>query len=79
MLVGAAASALAPSIGALIAARILQGVGGAMVVPSSLAMLNGTLRSGDRALGIGIWPGLETPTRARTGATSAVRHDPRLP
>ncbi len=31
-----------------------------MVVPSSLAMVNGTLRSKDRARGIGIWAGLET-------------------
>lgn len=60
MLVGAAGSALAPSIGVLIGARILQGFGGAMVVPSSLAMLNGTLRSDDRARGIGVWAGLET-------------------
>jgi EmrB/QacA subfamily drug resistance transporter len=60
MLVAAAGSALAPSIGLLIATRIVQGVGGAMVVPSSLAMLNGTLRPGDRARGIGIWAGLET-------------------
>jgi EmrB/QacA subfamily drug resistance transporter len=60
MLVAAAGATLAPSIGVLIAARIVQGIGGAMVVPSSLAMLNGTLRSADRARGIGIWAGLET-------------------
>jgi len=60
MLVAAVGCALAPSIGVLIAARIVQGIGGAMVVPSSLAMLNGTLRSEDRARGIGIWAGLET-------------------
>ena len=60
MLVAAVSCTLAPSIGVLIAARIAQGIGGAMVVPSSLAMLNGTLRSADRARGIGIWAGLET-------------------
>jgi EmrB/QacA subfamily drug resistance transporter len=60
MLVAEVGCALAPSIGVLIAARIVQGVGGAMVVPSSLAMLNGTLRPSDRARGIGIWAGLET-------------------
>ena len=60
MLVASVGCALAPSIGVLIGARIVQGVGGAMVVPSSLAMLNGTLRSEDRARGIGIWAGLET-------------------
>ncbi len=60
MLVAEVCCALAPSIGILIAARIAQGAGGAMVVPSSLAMLNATLRPEDRARGIGIWAGLET-------------------
>ncbi len=60
MLLAAVVCSLAPSIGVLIGARIAQGIGGAMVVPSSLAMLNGTLRSADRARGIGIWAGLET-------------------
>jgi EmrB/QacA subfamily drug resistance transporter len=60
MLIAAVCGALSPSIGVLIAARIVQGIGGAMVVPNSLAMLNGSLRSDDRARGIGIWAGLET-------------------
>jgi EmrB/QacA subfamily drug resistance transporter len=60
MLVASAACAVAPSAGTLIGARVLQGVGAALVVPSSLALLNGTLRPGDRARGIGIWAGLAT-------------------
>ncbi|GAA0929414.1 MFS transporter [Kribbella koreensis] len=52
--------ALANSVGLLIAARILQGVGGALTVPSSLALLNATLRPEDRARGIGLWAGLAT-------------------
>ena len=60
MLVTAVCCALAPSLGVLIAARIVQGIGGAMVTPSSLAMLNATLRREDRARGIGLWAGLET-------------------
>lgn len=60
MLVGSLLCAVAPSIGALIAARVLQGVGAAMVVPSSLALLNGALRVADRARGIGVWAGLAT-------------------
>jgi EmrB/QacA subfamily drug resistance transporter len=52
--------AVAPSVGTLIAARVAQGVGAAMVVPSSLALLNGTLRVADRARGIGVWAGLAT-------------------
>jgi MFS family permease len=52
------ASAL--SIHWLIAARVAQGVGAALVVPISLALLNGTLRETDRARGIRVWAGLST-------------------
>jgi EmrB/QacA subfamily drug resistance transporter len=59
-LVASVFCSLAPSAALLIAARVGQGVGGALVVPSSLALLNGTLRPEDRARGIGIWAGLST-------------------
>ena len=60
MLVASVVCATAPSVTVLIIARVLQGAGGALVVPSSLALLNGTLRPQDRARGIGIWAGLAT-------------------
>ncbi|MEV4264648.1 MFS transporter [Kribbella sp. NPDC049584] len=60
MLVASLCCAAAPNGGALIAARVVQGAGGALVVPSSLALLNGTLQSADRAKGIGVWAGLST-------------------
>jgi len=60
MFASAILCSVAPTISVLIAARVAQGVGGAMVVPSSLALLNGTLRAPDRARGIGLWAGLET-------------------
>jgi EmrB/QacA subfamily drug resistance transporter len=60
MLVASLCCALAPNPALLIAARLVQGVGGALVVPSSLALLNGTLRPEDRARGIGIWAGIST-------------------
>jgi EmrB/QacA subfamily drug resistance transporter len=60
MLVASILCAVAPSVGTLIAARVFQGAGAAMVVPSSLALLNGTLRPADRARGIGLWAGLAT-------------------
>ena len=55
-----AGCAAAPSVGTLIAARAAQGIGAALVVPNSLALLNGTLREDDRARGIGIWAAVET-------------------
>ncbi|GID29373.1 MFS transporter [Paractinoplanes brasiliensis] len=60
MLVASVACAAAPNPGVLIAARLVQGAGGALVVPSSLALLNGSLRRQDRARGIGVWAGLST-------------------
>ena len=57
-LVASVLCAIAPSVGTLIAARVVQGAGAALVVPTSLALLNGTLRMPDRARGIGIWAGL---------------------
>jgi EmrB/QacA subfamily drug resistance transporter len=52
--------AFAPSAELLVAGRIAQGIGGALTVPSSLALLNGTLRPGDRPRGIGLWASLST-------------------
>jgi EmrB/QacA subfamily drug resistance transporter len=42
----------------LILARILQGVGGALVTPGSLAMIQGAFGPRDRAVAIGAWSGL---------------------
>jgi len=50
--------AIAPGIGALIAARVLQGVGGALLTPGSLAIIQSTLAGEDRARAIGAWSGL---------------------
>lgn len=47
--------ALAPSGGVLIAARCLQGVGAAFLVPSSLAMINARFSGADQARAIGTW------------------------
>lgn len=50
--------ALAPSAGLLVAARFLQGIGGALLTPGSLAMIEGSFRRADRARAIGAWSGL---------------------
>ena len=48
----------APSPGALIAARALQGVGGALLVPGSLAIIAAAFHPDDRGRAIGAWSGL---------------------
>ncbi len=50
--------ALAPSSEFLIAARVLQGVGGALLTPGSLAIIEATFHPDDRARAIGAWSGL---------------------
>lgn len=49
---------LAPGEGALVAARALQGVGGALLTPGSLAIIQASFTPGDRARAVGAWSGL---------------------
>ncbi|MEP6659788.1 MAG: DHA2 family efflux MFS transporter permease subunit, partial [Acidimicrobiales bacterium] len=49
---------IAPSSGFLIAARAIQGVGGAMLVPGSLSIIAATFHHDDRGRAIGAWSGL---------------------
>jgi EmrB/QacA subfamily drug resistance transporter len=50
--------AVAPNAELLIAARLLQGIGGALLTPGSLAMIESSFRPDDRARAIGAWSGL---------------------
>jgi EmrB/QacA subfamily drug resistance transporter len=49
---------LAPSVQILIGARVLQGIGGALLTPGALAILQASFRPEDRARAIGAWSGL---------------------
>jgi EmrB/QacA subfamily drug resistance transporter len=49
------ACAVAPTLGVLIAARALQGIAGAMVTPSSLAIIVAAFRKQERGGAIGTW------------------------
>lgn len=49
---------LAPNIQTLILARALQGIGGALLTPGSLAILQASFHPEDRARAIGAWSGL---------------------
>jgi EmrB/QacA subfamily drug resistance transporter len=50
--------AIAPNSEMLIFARLLQGIGGALLTPGSLAMIEASFRPTDRARAIGAWSGL---------------------
>ena len=56
--VASAAAALAPSIGALDAARAVQGMGGAIVMPLTLTILSAAVPPERRGLALGAWGGI---------------------
>lgn len=49
---------MAPDLGLLIAARAVEGAGGALLVPGSLAILSSAFQAEDRRRAIGAWSGL---------------------
>jgi EmrB/QacA subfamily drug resistance transporter len=49
---------VAPNVATLVAARVLQGIGGALLTPGSLAILEASFHRDDRARAIGAWSGL---------------------
>ena len=55
---------LAPSIGQLIAARAVQGVGGALLVPGGLAIISASFPEAERGRAIGTWSGSTAITTA---------------
>jgi EmrB/QacA subfamily drug resistance transporter len=55
---GSAAAALAPSIEVLIAARAIQGFGGAIVTPLTLTILSAAVPAERRGLALGAWGGI---------------------
>ena len=57
--------AAAPGIGWLIAARALQGIGGALMTPASLAIIEAAFQPSDRTHAIGTWAGF-------SGVSSAI-------
>src|SRR4249919_3702708 len=60
--------AVAPSLEALIAFRVLQGVGAAAIAPTSLAIILDSFPAEKRATGVGIW-GAAAAAAAATGPT----------
>ncbi|MBA2947489.1 MFS transporter [Streptomyces himalayensis] len=56
--VASALCGLAPDEGTLIAARALQGVGGALLTPGSLALVRSVFHPDDQSRAVGAWSGL---------------------
>ena len=53
-----AAAALAPSMGVLVAARAVQGAGGAIVMPLTLTILSAAVPAERRGVALGAWGGI---------------------
>ncbi|WIM93501.1 MFS transporter [Actinoplanes oblitus] len=52
---GSVGCAAAPTPPALIACRLVQGIGGAMLLPTSLSLLNATFTGRDRGIAFAVW------------------------
>ncbi|HEX6927778.1 MAG TPA: MFS transporter [Gammaproteobacteria bacterium] len=61
---GALACAFAPSLPLLVAARSVQGLGGALLVPASLALIGSHFDDDERGRAIGTWAGASALTTA---------------
>ncbi|MDX2972344.1 DHA2 family efflux MFS transporter permease subunit [Kribbella solani] len=56
--------AIAPNLEVMIAGRVLQGIGGALLTPGSLAILQTTFQHSDRGKAVGTWSGLTSVAAA---------------
>ncbi|MFD9356656.1 MFS transporter [Streptomyces sp. NPDC060031] len=56
--VGSLLCGMAPNAGVLVASRALQGIGGALLTPGSLALIQGSIHPDDRGRAVGLWSGL---------------------
>jgi EmrB/QacA subfamily drug resistance transporter len=56
--VASACCGIAPNAGILVVARVVQGIGGALLTPGSLAIIQASFRPADRPRAIGAWSGL---------------------
>ncbi len=61
---GSAWCGFSPTAGQLIAARSLQGVGGALLIPGSLALISASFAAEERGRAIGTWSGFVSITAA---------------
>jgi EmrB/QacA subfamily drug resistance transporter len=62
--VASAICAAAPNLEVMIAGRVLQGIGGALLTPGSLAILQTSFQHSDRGKAVGAWSGLTSVSAA---------------
>ena len=55
---------LAPSVTVLVEARVVQGIGGALLVPGSLALISAAFPAEERSNAVGTWSGFSAVTTA---------------
>ncbi|MBV8245742.1 MAG: MFS transporter, partial [Candidatus Eremiobacteraeota bacterium] len=58
------ACGLAPSLATLIGARVIQGLGGTLLAPASLALIGAHFRGAERSRAIGTWSGMSAVAAA---------------
>ena len=74
--VSSAAGALAPNAGTLIAARAIEGIGGAVIMPLTLTMMTAAFPAERRGAALGIWSAISGfgvalgPVTGSSGSTS---------
>jgi MFS family permease len=73
-----AACAVAPSVGWLIGARVIQGAAAALLTPASLALIGATYPKDERAGAIGVWAAASALTSAAAHPASFVRPSMRV-
>jgi EmrB/QacA subfamily drug resistance transporter len=59
-IVGSAACGLSPSVNFLIGCRVLQGMGGALMIPGSLSLISSSIDEKERGKAIGTWSAFTT-------------------
>ena len=59
-IIGSAACGFAPSVFLLIVFRIIQGIGGALMIPGSLSLISSSINENERGKAIGTWSAITT-------------------
>lgn len=69
---GSVVAALSTTVTHLITARVIQGVGGAMILPSTLSTVNATFQGKARAVAFGVWGAVMSGAAVGAAVSGAV-------